>query len=74
MGVFNPMIFAMAALVAESAGASARQALPVALLGSTIRPPMMGLILALAVARDEVVPYRPRRHRMFGQRAAITGA
>jgi hypothetical protein len=63
----NPMILAVSALAAENSGLSSKQAIPLALVGSMMKPPMMGLVLALALARSEertrsapyVVPSRP---------------
>jgi hypothetical protein len=51
MGTMNPMIFFLATFFGEKGGESSRKAIPVALIGSMMRPPMMGLVLALAVAR-----------------------
>jgi hypothetical protein len=53
MAFFNPMILAVSVLATKDAGASGRQFLSVALLASTMRSPMMGLVLALAIARNQ---------------------
>ena len=62
MGSFNPMIFLLSTFFAEKGGESSRKAIPVALFGSMMRPPMMGLVLALAVARGNK-PGSGRRHQ-----------
>jgi hypothetical protein len=68
MGTMNPMIFLLATVFGEKGGESSRKAVPIALLGSMMRPPMIGLVLALAVARGgQPSPGRPRHaHRPVG--------
>ena len=61
MGTMNPMIFLLATAFGERGGESSRKAVPLALIGSMMRPPMIGLVLALAVARGSK-PGPGRRH------------
>jgi hypothetical protein len=46
----------MSALLAENAGASPQQALPIAFLASTARNRMMGIVMALVLGRSEGKP------------------
>jgi hypothetical protein len=49
----NPIVLPLAVVVAENAGASNNQALLIAVLASTMRSPMMALMLALAIPRNK---------------------
>lgn len=51
---FNPMVLAVGVLAAERRpGASSQQALVMTLLASTLRPPALGVVLALSVGQAQ---------------------
>jgi hypothetical protein len=53
---FNGMTLVMSALLAENVGASPQQALPIAIIASTARNRMMGMVMAIALGRTEGRP------------------
>jgi hypothetical protein len=70
---FNGMTLVMSALLAENVGASPQQALPIAIIASTARNRMMGMVMAIALGRTEGRP-NSRGFTVTGPSATTTAA
>jgi hypothetical protein len=71
---FNPVVFFIGRSVAAFQGVPAAEANKLGLLGAMLRPPVMGIVLASAVARNEAASTRSTVIVPALQLTAVTGS